>query len=238
MLGFGFERVTPCSSFHSFNYSSFNKMRRSTCSSYVKYTNIIPGCCILFGISYNGTNKDKHQWDGCTNIKVYRYETATKFQHYIDSFNCNTNYFAMEYLYKRLKFLNNRYISQVVTLTFLALWHGTFSGYYVTFLNEFLIIFMEKEFEQILKSTILYDMYRSNPKYDYVLYPILKLYAIVFMGWSLVPFDLKVFSKWFVVYKSLWFSGFVLFLPWGFLYKPLLLNLVKKIKSSSSVTQE
>lgn len=186
--------------------------------------------CIRFGLSYNGVeNTESGQvtlWDGCNNIKLVRFEGATKFQHYIDSFNCNTNHFAAEYIYKRLKFLGNRHLSQLFTLLFLALWHGIRSGYYMTFFNEFIIIYMEKEFESIISKTDLYPkLWGSNAKY--LLYAFLKTYTIVFMGWSLIPFDLKTFHKWWNIYYSLYFSGFFIFLPWEFIYKPLLKKGVK-----------
>lgn len=142
-----------------------------------------------------------------------------------------TNHFAAEYIYKRLKFLGNRNLSQFFTLFFLALWHGTRSGYYMTFFNEFIIIYMEKELESIISKTEIYNkLWNSNAKY--LLYALLKTYTIVFMGWSLIPFDAKVFSKWWRLYASLYFSGFIIFLPWGFVYKPALIKLFKKLSPS------
>ncbi|KAL0902652.1 hypothetical protein ABMA27_000476 [Loxostege sticticalis] len=189
--------------------------------------------CIRFGLSYNGSEKDDDKvvskWDGCSNIKLLRFEFATKFQHYIDSFNCNTNHFAAEYIYKRLKFLGDRNLSQGCTLLFLALWHGTRSGYYMTFFNEFMIMYMEKEFESIISKTNIYKRMWANTAISYALYFLLKLYTIVFMGWSLVPFDVKVFSKWWSIYASLYFSGFLFFLPWAFAYKPLLLSVKNRL---------
>lgn len=155
--------------------------------------------------------------------------TSTKFQHYIDSFNCNTNYFAAEYIYKRLKFLGNKYASQALTLLFLAVWHGVNSGYYATFLNEFILIFFEKQFEDLLKKTVLYEALWSSTYLKYLSYVVLKIYTLVFMGWSLTPFDLKVESKWVYVYSKLWFSGYILFVPWAFCYKPLIKLLFKKL---------
>lgn len=165
------------------------------------------------------------------------FESATKFQHYIDSFNCNTNHFAAEYIYKRLKFLGNRNLSQFFTLLFLALWHGTRSGYYMTFFNEFIIIFMEKELENIISRTDIYNKLWQSPA-KYLMYILLKMYTIVFMGWSLAPFDLKVFSKWWSVYYSLYFSGFLIFLPWAFLYKPLVKNAVRSFCPPKPVAKE
>ena len=52
-------------------------------------------------------------------------------------------------MYKRLKFMNNRYVSQLSALVFLAVWHGWHSGYYLTFFNEFIVINFEKDFSAI-----------------------------------------------------------------------------------------
>ncbi|KAF9804750.1 hypothetical protein SFRURICE_007653 [Spodoptera frugiperda] len=197
--------------------------------------------CIRFGLSYNGMETKGYpqvsKWDGCNNIKLLRFEGATRFQHYIDSFNCNTNYFAAEYVYKRLRFLGNRNLSQLVTLAFLALWHGTQSGYYMTFFNEFIIMVMEKDVEVMLTKTPFYNKMWDNMFLKYSLYIILKTYTIVFMGWSLAPFDAKSFSKWWSIYASLYFSGFVLFLPWAFVYKPLIKSGLKSLEQNKSKTQ-
>lgn len=49
------------------------------------------------------------------------------------------------YIFKRLKFLGNKDISQATTLFFLAIWHGLFSGYFMNFFLEFPIIKFERE---------------------------------------------------------------------------------------------
>ncbi len=48
------------------------------------------------------------------------------------------------YVFKRLKFLGNKDVSQGTTLLFLALWHGLHSGYFMCFLLEFLIVTFER----------------------------------------------------------------------------------------------
>ncbi|XP_041986604.1 lysophospholipid acyltransferase 5 [Aricia agestis] len=191
---------------------------------YISCWLLTEAACIRFGLSYASPGR----WGACANIRLMRFEGATKFQHYIDSFNCNTNHFAAEYVYKRLKFLGSRQASQLATLGFLALWHGVRSGYYMTFFNEFIIIFMEKEVEGMLSSTQLYRRAWAGPA-RWPLYALLKMYTIVFMGWSLVPFDLKIFGKWWPIYQSLYFSGFLIFLPWAFAYKPLLKRALRNL---------
>lgn len=53
--------------------------------------------------------------------------------------------FSFRYVYKRLKFLGNRSLSQAVALVFLAAWHGLHIGYYVCFFNEFIVMTFEKD---------------------------------------------------------------------------------------------
>ena len=109
------------------------------------------GVCAVAGLSYVPTSDPESEinWSGCANVKLRRLESAQKFGHYIEAFNINTNAWVMNYVYKRLKFLNNRYISQMSALVFLAVWHGWHSGYYITFLNEFLVVNFEKDFASI-----------------------------------------------------------------------------------------
>lgn len=116
--------------------------------------------CTAFGLSYNGKDKDgKSLWDGLANVKLTTFENATEFNHYILSFNINTNYWCAEYIYKRVKFLGSKLYSQITVLVFLAIWHGLHSGYYLCFLMEFLIMYCEKEVRAIL---IICDLKKSN----------------------------------------------------------------------------
>ena len=49
-------------------------------------------------------------------------------------------------LFSRCRWMNNKFYSQAVTMTFLAIWHGFHSGYYLTFFNEILVMQFEKTF--------------------------------------------------------------------------------------------
>ena len=43
---------------------------------------------------------------------------------------------SCRYVYKRMKFLGSKLLSEVVALLFLALWHGFWPGYFLTFIGE------------------------------------------------------------------------------------------------------
>ncbi|CAH8526680.1 unnamed protein product [Heterobilharzia americana] len=89
------------------------------------------------------------QHTACANISLTRYSFATNTDDLVAGLNINTNKWVLEYVYKRLRFLGNKNLSQLVTLLFLAIWHGTHSGYYINFGVELLVVIVEKD---VLKS--------------------------------------------------------------------------------------
>lgn len=112
----------------------------------------------ISGISFAGVDENGVvDWSGCSNIKLMVFENTRRFQHYIDSFNVQTNHWIAEYVFKRLRFLGNRNYSQLGALIFLALWHGFHSGYYVCFALEFAVIIFEREVSFCTNTTFNYD---------------------------------------------------------------------------------
>lgn len=119
---------------------------RITLYKYISIWLLTESVAICFGLTFNGVDeKGNADWTGCSNIKLFVFENTKRYQHYIDSFNVQTNHWVAEYVYKRLKFLNNRHMSQLGALVFLAVWHGFHSGYYMCFLMEFLVLVCERE---------------------------------------------------------------------------------------------
>lgn len=52
---------------------------------------------VLLGITYNGVDESgSAKWDGCSNVKVSVFESATRMNHYIESFNINTNHWVAQ----------------------------------------------------------------------------------------------------------------------------------------------
>lgn len=199
------------------------------------YVLLLTGACITFGIAYNGTDKENGQslWNGCRNVDILVFEGCTKFVHIIESFNMNTNNWSAQYIYKRCAFLGNKYLSQVITLLFLALWHGVSSGYYMTFFLEFVIVFMEKDFENIMLRSKLYDTWHGNPLFETISFVLSKTFVVIFMGYCLVPFSQMSFNRWWSVYQSVYFSGFFVFFPWTFLYRPIVKMMFKPSNTQS-----
>ncbi|CAH8512935.1 Lysophosphatidylcholine acyltransferase 3 [Schistosoma haematobium] len=143
----------------------------------------------------------------CANISLKRYIFATNTDDLVAGFNINTNRWLLDYVYKRLRFLGNKNLSQIISLLFLALWHGTYSGYYVNFGIELLVVTVEKDFLSILK----------NSKYNHFFYKTFtgrvissvcgKLHIYFILSSPMVAFYLLKFHLWFPALKSIYFIG-------------------------------
>lgn len=180
---------------------------------YISCWLITEGVCTAFGITYNGKDKEGNvQWNGCENVKLLTFEKATRFHHYIISFNINTNNWCAEYIYKRLKWMGSRKISQAATLLFLAVWHGFHSGYYNCFMLEFLVMFTEKDILNIIeKSENIQNLLKNHYELRILSWIVAKLLSFVFMGYCLVSFCFLSYSRYMRVYSSLYFIGHIIF---------------------------
>ncbi|KAL0277194.1 UNVERIFIED_CONTAM: hypothetical protein PYX00_004558 [Menopon gallinae] len=151
---------------------------RLTLYKYISCWLITEGSLTIFGITYNGVDQNGiAKWDGCSNVKISVFESATRMNHYIESFNTNTNNWVAQYIYKRLKFLNNRILSQVGVLLFLAVWHGFHSGYYATFFFEFVSILSEKQLVGMLNANGTVPELLGKPFVYPFVYVFLRLYT-------------------------------------------------------------
>ncbi|XP_065170284.1 lysophospholipid acyltransferase 5 [Atheta coriaria] len=195
---------------------------------YISCWLLTEGACIMFGLTYNGKDAQGNaKWDGVSNVDLAKFENSTEFNHYIQSFNTNTNNWVAQYIYKRMKFMNNRYVSQLSVLLFLAVWHGFHTGYYVSFFFEFIIMFMERDIHSIFAKNPHLGKYFEPLPVRVLLYILMRLYTLVFMGWCLAPFSLFSFDRYWPVFRAVHYMGIWFFVPWGFLYGPLLRMAVK-----------
>lgn len=64
--------------------------------------------CILTGLSYNGKDENGNElWDGCTNVRIWDYETSLSGQDIINSFNIQTNKWMGKYVFDVAEEMNN-----------------------------------------------------------------------------------------------------------------------------------
>ncbi|XP_011301639.1 lysophospholipid acyltransferase 5 [Fopius arisanus] len=175
------------------------------------------GVCTTFAMSYNGRDENgQSKWDGCANVDLFTFENATTFNHYIQSFNMNSNQWFAEYIYKRLKYLGSRNASQLFTLLFIAVWHGFHFGYYLTFFNEFIIMYFEKDITPVLRKNDKLQAAIATGHGRVMTWTLQKIYTLIFMGHAFVPFGLLSYSHYMHVYSSVYYFGFIVFCGYPF----------------------
>jgi len=173
------------------------------------------GVCIISGLAFNGVKEGGFiDWKGCANVKVARLEGSRKFGHVIESFNINTNNWVAVYVYKRLKFMGSRTISQVVTLLFLAVWHGFHSGYYLTFLNEFLTVKVEREFLAIWSRSSKVEKWLQDPQVAFACKILGWCWVFFILPHCFISFALLTYNKFIPAYFGTYFFVYILFFTW------------------------
>ncbi|KAF6038952.1 LPCAT3 [Bugula neritina] len=167
---------------------------------YVGVWLVAEGSCVISGIAFNGVdNSGNVKWNACANIKLSTYLTATSLQHFVDSFNINTNKWVLNYVYKRLRFLNNKQISQGVALLFLAAWHGFNSGYFMCFFLEFVFMNGEKQISQLCEKKKLLKAIVTQPALAVLIKLFTKICATFFLSYALISFDQLQYSQYITV---------------------------------------
>lgn len=58
-----------------------------------------------------------------------------------------------------------------------------------------------------------------------IIWIVLKLYTVLGMGFCFAPLVLLSFNRYWALHRSIWFFGYLLWLPWP-IYKPLLKKLL------------
>ncbi|KAH8360525.1 lysophospholipid acyltransferase 5 [Drosophila serrata] len=189
---------------------------------YISCWLLTEGALIGIGLTYKGEKKNgEPDWSGCSNVKLMLLETGNTMEHYVQSFNVNTNQWVGQYIYKRLKFLNNRTISYGAALGFLAVWHGYHSGYYMTFLMEYMVVSTEKQITRFYTTVVLPkwgDVLNSSDIYRLLYFIALKSYNICFMGWCLTAFVYLKYERWIVVFGAVNYYGFIFLILWAAFY--------------------
>lgn len=198
-----------------------------------KYTGIwllSESALIAFGIAYGPTDEGViSDWGGCRNVNIRLFDLdGVRLNNYIQSMNIQTNKWASNYIYKRLKFLNCKPISFLITTIFLAVWHGFHSGYYLTFALEFFVINFEKEFEAVFNEVLAPRIPRVLRILGVFNYLFLRIYNVLVFGICAIPFIFLRFEDWSFVYCNI--SDVVQFVAYGYGIAFMLLIMMKIFK--------
>lgn len=125
------------------------------------------------------------------------------------SFNINTNDWVKRYIFKRIithpkvsKSKMAKEISQLISLLFLALWHGYSVGYFLCFLLEFLLMMAENAIKALTSPLHIPDNGMTR-----VLAWIIRNIAL---SYGLISFDLKTFGASIHGYNNLYWFGHII----------------------------
>lgn len=200
---------------------------KSILAKYIGAWLLSEGACIYSGLAYNGRKEDGTiLWNGGANVKLRKFEYCYHFGQVIESFNINTNTWCMNYVYKRCRWMNNKFYSQAVTMTFLAVWHGFHSGYYLTFFNEILVMQFEKQFIPLCqRNPILSKLWEDSLIAKALFIVIGKVYVLFFMPHCFMPFAVlksKLYLPFLWTTKMPVFLFFGTWPLWGKVVKALL----------------
>jgi len=185
-------------------------------AKYISMWLFTEGICAISGLSYQPSEEDGSEpdWKGCANVKLRRLESASRFGHYIESFNINTNTWAMNYVYKRLRFMKNKHVSQGATLAFLAVWHGWYSGYYLLFFNEFIVMNFERDWSSVWSRSPLVARWREHPAFNTMTNIVGWIYCHFFLPHCFMPFPLLMISRYWPAYKATFCVEYLFFIGW------------------------
>ncbi|KAI9302032.1 MBOAT, membrane-bound O-acyltransferase family-domain-containing protein, partial [Cunninghamella echinulata] len=171
------------------------------------WTFLITGACVAFGITYEGEDKEGSiLFGGLANTLPLQYETATSLDHIIGAFNINTNLWTKYYVFKRLRFLGNKSISQGASLFFLAIWHGFHFNYFATFILEFVYTVCESILRRRLLPVVK-PYIQSNDIYYGAWKVMAWITCFMTINYAIIGFDLLKLHKAWIAYKSIYFIG-------------------------------
>ncbi|XP_065679505.1 lysophospholipid acyltransferase 5 isoform X1 [Hydra vulgaris] len=204
---------------------------------YVQFTRyVIVWCisesvCMVIGISYNGMDeKGNAKWNGVQNFKFRKFVFGAFFQDIIESFNISTNLWSGRYIFRRLRFMRNKLASHVLTLFFLAVWHGFYIGYFIMFAMEFLSVIMERQVCSVFKKLCGYS-YNELP---ILLKTVVQLSGAIMKfymcGFFAMSFILLRWRRIKVVYEDVYYWPLIIIGVWFACAHPIFLVLSKIIK--------
>jgi len=171
---------------------------------------IAEASCMLCGLSYNGRTKDGEiLWNGVCNIEMIKLEFGNTCTTFIESYNCSTNQWASRYIFKRLYFLGNKIASHIITLLFLALWHGFYSGYFACFGFEFIHLFNERMVMMAFSGSKWFESLTRTPEIMMPLFLLRQFIVLFGGGFAFLAFSLFTFNRWIEVHKRLYFVGWI-----------------------------
>lgn len=160
--------------------------------------------CNNSGLGFNGFNPDgSSKWDRFSNVDIFQFEFATSLKQSIEAWNRGTNIWLRTLVYERTK-----NYPTVLTYGLSAIWHGFYTGYYLTFLSGALFTFASRVVRRHVRN------YFMSSKESKLLYDIVTFAVTHFvLAYITFPFVLLDFWPSIIIYNQLywcWHLGAIL----------------------------
>uniref|UniRef100_A0A0N5A0D2 Lysophospholipid acyltransferase 5 n=1 Tax=Parastrongyloides trichosuri TaxID=131310 RepID=A0A0N5A0D2_PARTI len=196
---------------------------RSTFYKYACAWLLVEGSSILSGIGYTGkANNGNDKWDGCRNISLKGFFLGYDYQSCVESFNINTNTWAKNHVFKRLRFLNNKFLSQAGTLFYLAIWHGYHLGYFILFGYEMICMISQEQLYSLIPRIPGFREFLDKPYVKPISWLFGKTIITTTMGFAFLTFGLIKKQYWINPVLAQYAWGYVLFIViWPIIYQIL-----------------
>jgi lysophospholipid acyltransferase 5 len=213
---------------------------RATMSRYACAWCLTEGAAILAGLGYNGKDeKGEDQWDGVRDLNILKWELGSDYQSVVESFNCGTNAFAKNHIFKRLRWLGNKYLSHLLTLIYLAVWHGYHLGYFILFFYEFTCVVAQEQLYSLIKRTPGAPEFFAQPFVRPFTWLFGRIMINISMAFGFFTFGLIKKEIWWAPVTSMYFYGYIFyFLVWPATFQILLRVLPRKPKSDHAIKEE
>ncbi|CCD71669.1 Lysophospholipid acyltransferase 5 [Caenorhabditis elegans] len=213
---------------------------RLTMYKYCAMWLITEGASILSGLGHNGKDAEGNdRWDGVRDLHIIKWETGHDYNSVVESFNCGTNTFAKNHIHRRLRWVNNKLASHVITLSYLAIWHGYHLGYFLLFGVELGCVQAQNQLYALIKRTPGWSEAISKPISRPFIWIFGKLTISYSMGFAFLMFGLIKTKYWIGPVKSLYFIGFIIyFIVWPILHMVLLRVLPRHPKKAAAEKPE
>ncbi|KAL7421613.1 Lysophospholipid acyltransferase [Cryptotrichosporon argae] len=167
-------------------------------TKYYAVWSLTEGACILTGIGFNGYDPKTGRtlWNRVRNINIIAIESAESFKVLFDSWNCRTNVWLRDVVYKRLTQRGRKPGTAQSMATFVtsAFWHGIDPGYYLAFVTAGLLTSLGRQFRHFVRPYFLSaassaaSSPNSLPRYPY---PNLRKRIYDLAGWAIVQSTLN-----------------------------------------------
>ncbi|KAE9418196.1 hypothetical protein Angca_009004, partial [Angiostrongylus cantonensis] len=200
---------------------------RLVISRYCAMWMITEGAAILNGLGYNGKDRNgEDRWDGVRDIHVWKWETGSDFTSCIQSFNCGTNNWVRNHIMRRLRWLNSKPAAHIITLGYLAIWHGYHLGYFLLFGLEFGCMLAQEQLYLLIEQMPCLAEFFARPQVRPFTWLFGRLTVLYSMSFGFLTFGLVKTRYWIGPIKSLYFIGYIFyFIIWP-LFCQLLLNIL------------